>query len=144
MMNVSLLSNLRINEQLAEEQPGKKQVFLALYLSILLVLTFYQDFPLVNRIGEIGRSPIILLFPLFIFCEIAMLSKYKQVMYGSKLQKYLSAFIVYLSLISLVYLLIQFMQGTYNLGSENLLVKSVKVMIYFILILLYTRHMQLI
>jgi hypothetical protein len=91
--------------------------FLPLYLCILLVLTVYQDFPLVNRIGEIGRSPIIVLFPLFIFCEIAMLAKYKKLMLASKLQKYLLAFILYLSFVSIVYVLVQFMQGSYSFGS---------------------------
>jgi hypothetical protein len=118
--------------------------FLPLYLCILLVLTVYQDFPLVNTIGEIGRSPIIVLFPLFIFCEVAMLAKYKKVMLVSKLQKYLFAFILYLSFVSIVYVLVQFIQGNYSFGSENLLGKAVKVLIYFVLILFYIRHMQLV
>ncbi|RED54832.1 hypothetical protein [Cohnella lupini] len=118
--------------------------FLPLYLVFLLVLTVYQDFPLVNSIGEIGRSPIIVLFPLFIFCEVAMLAKHKKVMLASKLQKYLLAFIVYLSFVSIVYVLYQFMQGSYSFGSENLLGKAVKVLIYFVVILFYIRHMQLV
>jgi hypothetical protein len=122
---------------------GKKQLFLALYLSLLLVLTIYQDFPLVNLIGEIGRSPIILLFPLFLFCEIAMLAKYKKVMHTSKLQKYLFYFILYLSFVSLLYILIQYLQGNYSFGSESLLGKGIKVLTYFVLILFYIRHMQL-
>ncbi|TFE28180.1 hypothetical protein [Cohnella luojiensis] len=118
--------------------------FLPLYLVLLLVLTVYQDFPLVNTIGEIGRSPMIVLFPLFIFCEAAMLAKYKKVMHASKLQKYLFAFILYLSFVSIVYVFVQFMQGSYSFGSENLLGKAMKVLIYFILILFYIRHMQLV
>lgn len=123
---------------------SKKQFFLALYLCILLVLTFYQDFPLVNMIGEIGRSPVILLFPVFIFCEISMLAKHKKVMHTTKLQKIMFAFILYLSFISIAYILIQFLQGSYSFGSEGLLGKSVKVLIYFVLILFYIRHMQLV
>jgi hypothetical protein len=130
-------------EEIAEK-PSKRQFFLAFYLCILLVLTVYQDFPLVNMIGEIGRSPIIVLFPLFIFCEIAMLAKYKKVMLTSKLQKYLLAFILYLSFVSIVYVLVQFIQGSYNFGSENLLGKAIKVLIYFVVILFYIRHMQLV
>jgi hypothetical protein len=117
---------------------------LPVYLCILLVLTVYQDFPLVNSIGEIGRSPIIVLFPIFVFCEIAMLAKYKKVMLATKLQKYLLAFIVYLSFVSIVYVLVQFLHSSYSLGSENLLGKSIKVLIYFVLILFYIRHMQLV
>jgi hypothetical protein len=142
-VNISLQSNQTLYERLAEK-PGKGQFFLALYLCILLVLTVYQDFPLVNMIGEIGRSPIIMLFPLFIFCEIAMLAKYKKVMLGSKLQKYLLAFILYLSFVSIVYVLVQFMQGSYSFGSENLLGKAIKVLIYFVVILFYIRHLQLV
>ncbi|WP_314591373.1 hypothetical protein [Paenibacillus terrigena] len=144
MMNVALHSNPPINEELAEKQPGKGQYFLAFYLGILLLLTAYQDFPLVNKIGEIGRSPIILLLPLFIFCEIAMLAKYKRFMVAPKLQKYLFAFIVYLTFVTLGYILVQFMQGSYSFWSEGLLGKGFKVLIYFALILLYIRHMQLV
>ncbi|MEC0090685.1 hypothetical protein [Paenibacillus macquariensis] len=144
MMNESLHSNHTSNEELAGKKPSKESFFLALYLSILLVLTVYQDFPLVNTIGEIGRSPIILLLPLFIFCEIAMLSKYKRLMVVSKLQKYLFAFIVYLTFVSLGYILVQFMQGSYSFWSESLLGKGIKVLVYFALILLYIRHMQLV
>ncbi|WP_144027293.1 hypothetical protein [Paenibacillus selenitireducens] len=144
MMNVSLQSNHTINEEPAEKQPGKGRYFLAFYLSILLVLTVYQDFPLVNVIGEIGRSPIILLLPLFVFCEIAMLAKNKRFMVVSKLQKYLFAFIVYLTFVTLGYILVQFLQGSYNFWSESLLGKGIKVLIYFALILLYIRHMQLV
>lgn len=144
MMNVGLQSSHTINEELAEKQLGKGRYFLALYLTILLVLTVYQDFPLVNRIGEIGRSPIILLLPLFVFCEIAMLSKYKRFMAVSKLQKYVFAFIVYLAFVTLGYILVQFLQGSYSFWSEGLLGKGIKVLTYFVLILLYIRHMQLV
>ncbi|WP_127194730.1 hypothetical protein [Paenibacillus anaericanus] len=144
MMNMSLQNNPTTNEEVVQSQPGKGQMFLGLYLSFLLILTLYQDFPLVNSIGEIGRSPIIVLFPLFIFCEIAMLSKYKKIMTVSKLQKYILAFIIYLSFISMIYILVQFMQGSYSFGTENLLGKAMKVLIYFLVILLYIRHMQLV
>ena len=125
-------------------KPEGKSFFVALYLAFLLTLTVYQDFPLVNRIGEIGRSPVILLLPWFLLCEIAMLAKYKKVTRATKLQKYLLAFILYLSFVSLAYVLFQFLQGSYSFGSENLLVKAAKVLIYFVLILLYIRHMQLV
>ncbi|WP_373230144.1 hypothetical protein [Cohnella sp.] len=138
-----MLNNPTLHEETVEKS-GINQLFFALYLCILLVLTVYQDFPLVNMIGEIGRSPIIMLFPLFIFCEIAMLAKYKKVMLASKLQKYLLVFILYLSFVSIVYVLVQFMQGSYSFGSENLLGKAIKVLIYFVLILFYIRHMQLV
>jgi hypothetical protein len=143
MMNESLLSNHTTNIG-STKRVGKEQIFMSIYLSILLVLTVYQDLPLVNVIGEIGRSPVILLFPLFIFCEIAMLSKHKKLMNVTKLQKYLFAFIVYLSFISMIYIFVQFMQGNYSFASENLFGKAIKVLTYFTVILLYIRHMQLV
>lgn len=142
-MSQSLQSYPMIKKKSAE-RTEKEQVFLAIYLIILLVLTVYQDFPLVNIIGEIGRSPIILLFPLFVFCEIGLLAKHKRVMHGSTLQKHIFGFILYLSLITIVYLLVQFLQGSYSFGSEGLLGKGIKVLVYFVLILLYIRHMQLV
>ncbi len=142
-MSQSLQSYSMIKKKSAE-RTEKEQVFLAIYLIILLVLTVYQDFPLVNIIGEIGRSPIILLFPLFVFCEIGLLAKHKRVMHGSTLQKHIFGFILYLSLITIVYLLVQFLQGSYSFGSEGLLGKGIKVLVYFVLILLYIRHMQLV
>lgn len=144
MMNANLQKSHLIYTEQIQSQSNKAQFFLALYLVFLLLLTLYQDFPLVNQIGEIGRSPIITLFPLFIFCEIALLSKYKQVMYVSKIQKYLFTLILYLSFISMVYILVQFIQGSYSFGTENLLGKAIKVLIYFVTILLYVRHMQLV
>ncbi|WP_424767444.1 hypothetical protein [Paenibacillus sp. sgz302251] len=140
-MNVSLHGN---SEEKMTRKTAMEQSFLALYLIMLLVLTVYQDFPLVRMIGEIGRSPIILLFPIFIFCEIAMLVKHKRILNGSMLQRYLFAFIVYLSFVSIAYILYQYLQGNYSFGSESLLGKAVKVLIYFILILFYIRHMQLV
>ncbi|OMF21242.1 hypothetical protein BK133_28645 [Paenibacillus sp. FSL H8-0548] len=122
----------------------KEQLFLAIYLSLLLVLTVYQDFPLVNMIGEIGRTPIILMLPIFVFCEIALLARHKRVTHGSMLQKYMLGFILYLSFITIAYLLVQFLQGSYSFGSESLLGKGIKVLVYFVLILLYIRHMQLV
>ncbi len=121
-----------------------EQSFLSVYLVFVLLLTIYQDFPLANMIGEIGRTPIVLLFPVFVFCEIALLAKHKKITNGSKLQSYIFFFILYLSFVSLLYIFIQYMHGVYGFGSEGLLGKAVKVIIYFVLILLYIRHMQLI
>jgi hypothetical protein len=142
-MNTGLLRNSDRGITV-QRQSGNGGVFLGIYLCILLVLTFYQDFPLVNMIGEIGRSPIIVLFPLFIFCEIAQLSKHKRITNTSKVQKHMTWLILYLSIVSMAYVLIQFMQGNYSFVGVNLLSKSIKVLTYFIVILLYIRHMALI
>jgi len=130
--------------RLNSRRDGLRQAFLAGYLVLLLLLTVYQDFPLVRVIGEIGRTPIVLLFPLFLLCEIALLARNKKITHWSRLHTYLFGFILYLAFVSLVYILIQYMSGAYSFGSENLLGKCVKVLIYFLLILLYVRHIQLV
>ncbi|WP_040951877.1 hypothetical protein [Gorillibacterium massiliense] len=137
---------LKLVRPLAPAKPaiGLERLALALYACLLLAVTVYQDFPLANSIGEIGRSPMVLFTPLFVFCEIAMLSKHKRVLHVSKLQKYLFGFILYLLFVSMAYVLVQFLQGSYSFGSENLLGKAVKVLFYFTLILLYVRHVQLV
>jgi hypothetical protein len=130
--------------RLSSREAGLRHAFLAGYLVVLLLLTVYQDFPLVRMIGEIGRTPIVLLFPLFLLCEISLLAKHKRITHWSKLHTYLLGFILYLALVSLIYIMIQYMGGSYSFGSENLLGKGVKVLIYFLLILLYIRHIQLV
>ncbi|QAY67212.1 hypothetical protein [Paenibacillus protaetiae] len=139
--------NLRmLTSRPAEEGTGRgglSKLLLSAYLCFMLLLTVYQDFPLANAIGEIGRSPIILMLPVFLFCEAAMLAKHKRVVLGTPFQKYLAAFICYLWVISLIYIFAEFLKGTYSFGSENLLGKAVKVLIYFVVILLYIRHMSL-
>ncbi|MBD2848587.1 hypothetical protein IDH44_25695 [Paenibacillus sp. IB182496] len=127
----------------AGERTRARQPIYALYLAVLLVLTVYQDFPLVNRIGEIGRTPIILLAPVFVFCELALLARHKRIADLTRLQRQLLGFLAYLAVISCLYVFGQFLQGTYAYGSENILVKAVKVGIYLVLILLYVRHVTL-
>ncbi|OUS75398.1 hypothetical protein B1748_18170 [Paenibacillus sp. MY03] len=129
---------------LDSRRDGLRHAFLAGYLFVLLLLTVYQDFPLVKIIGEIGRTPIVLLFPVFLLCEIAMLAKHKRITNWTRFHTYMFGFILYLALVSLVYILVQYMGGAYSFGSENLLGKGVKVLIYFLLILLYVRHIQLV
>ena len=85
-----------------------------------------------------------LLFPLFLLCEIALLAKNKRITHWSRLHTYLFGFILYLAVVSLVYILIQYLNGAYSFGSEDLLGKCIKVLIYFLLIFLYVRHIQLV
>ncbi|MCU6707968.1 hypothetical protein M6D81_04510 [Paenibacillus sp. J5C_2022] len=129
---------------IAARKQGMEHSFLAAYFVLLLLFTVYQDFPLVTMIGEIGRTPIVALLPVFVFCEVALLVKHKAIKGGTRLQAYVFGFIVYLSAISLAYILVNYLMGQYSFGSEALLAKGVKVLIYFILILLYIRHVQLV
>ncbi|PZD97729.1 hypothetical protein DNH61_00230 [Paenibacillus sambharensis] len=118
-----------------------RQLLFSVYLMFLLVMTVYQDFPLVNMVGEIGRTPVILMLPVFLGCELLLLSRHKRLVYMTKLQKYMTLFVIYITVVSLLYVYIHFLLGSYTYGSENLLSKAVKIIIYLVLILLYIRHL---
>jgi|GEM_PF-950873 hypothetical protein len=112
------------------------------YLSFLLLLTVYQDFPLKNIIGEIGRTPIIMMMPVFLMDELHQLLSTRKVRLDTTMQKALLLFVLYLFFVSIVYVYVQFLQSNFTFGSENILVKAIKGMVYFVLILLYVRHMH--
>ena len=70
------------------------------FLFFILLLSVYQDFPLVNVFGKIARSPIVFLTPLLLLYLLK----------NSKIQisvytKYLTFYILYLIIITIIYLL---------------------------------------
>lgn len=117
-----------------------KKIFLFIYLTFILLLTIYQDLPLVNYIGEIGRTPMVLLFPIFLLTEIFYLVKKRKLVY-SKFHYYFVLYFLAVCFISLVYSLFAFISGNYSFLGENILVKSIKGLIYLLLIILYIRHL---
>lgn len=119
------------------------KILLIMYYVVLLVLTVYQDFTLATHFGEIFRTPIILLLPLFLFCEILILSKMKMFTI-TKLQLYLLVYICCLTVISTIYVLWQYFNGMYGFLNEDFFAKSLKGIVYFLLILLYMRHLYFI
>ncbi|WP_127531960.1 hypothetical protein [Paenibacillus kobensis] len=122
---------------------SRQEAFLCwAYLCFLLLLTIYQDFPLKNMIGEIGRTPIIMMMPVFAASEVHLLLRSKKLRLETGMQKNMLLFVLYLAFVSLTYVMVQYMQANFALGSEKLLVKAIKVLIYFLLILLYVRHMH--
>ena len=99
----------------------------------LLLLAIYQDFPLVNVFGEIARSPIIFLTPLMLL-YLLMLQKITISSYA----KYFIYYILYLILITLLYLVIVFcINGSFLVLGENILIKSVKLLVYPISALIF-------
>jgi hypothetical protein len=120
-----------------------KKTLLNVYLFILLIFTMYQDFIGLNYIGEIGRTPIFWLIPIFVLIEFLSYVKMGSLQI-SKFQKYFLFFIIYITFISMFYTLANFFFNGYVFLGENLLNKSVKGIMYLILILLYIRHIHLI
>lgn len=112
-----------------------------MYITILLFLATYQDFFLVNIVGEIGRSPIFLLLPFFIIGEILNI-KYRKIKW-TKLQKYLCLYIIYTFVIGTIYVLIYFLKGVYVYLNEDILFKFMKGQVYLIIIFLFYRHCYL-
>ncbi|MDG1384969.1 MAG: hypothetical protein P8P50_05460 [Flavobacteriaceae bacterium] len=103
------------------------------FLFFILILSVYQDFPLVNVFGEIARSPIVFLTPLLLLYLLK----------NSKIQisvytKYLIFYILYLIIITIIYLLWIFItkQQLFFLG-ENIVTKSMKMAVYPLTILIY-------
>ncbi len=100
---------------------------------IVLLLALYQDFPLVNFFGEIARSPIIFLtIPMLVY--ILMYQK----LILSKYTRYLIYYIIYVLIISLLFIPIVY----YNNGSlvalkANIIVKMIKLFVYPLCILIF-------
>jgi hypothetical protein len=117
-----------------------KKFFINLYLFLLLFLITYQDFPAVNYIGAIGRSPILLLVPIFICTELFLFFKHKSFRL-TKIQKVFSIYLVYIIFISLVYILILSLTKGYYFLDENIVIKGIKGLTYYLLIFLFIRHM---
>lgn len=98
---------------------------------IVLFAAIYQDFPLYNYIGEIGRSPIILLTPfmlVYIFSNKSI-----------KISKYVEAFIKYLLycfLVSLIFIIITYIHyESFVVLDENIILKTLRMSVYPLVIL---------
>lgn len=101
---------------------------------IVLFAAIYQDFPLYKMIGEIGRSPILLLIP---FMLLYLLSN-KTI----KFSNYVVHFLKYLFCvfgISIVFLIITYIHyGTVLILDENIILKTLKMGVYpMVIIILY-------
>ncbi len=103
----------------------------------------YQDFFLVNMVGEIARSPIFLFLPIFIFTELyeLFIKKNENITY---IQKTFFLYIVGVSFIGAIYVLYLIFKGQYYFLDENLFIKFIKGQLYLIIIWLYLRHSYLI
>lgn len=104
-----------------------KQV--VIYL-IVIFAAIYQDFPLHNFIGEIGKSPVILLVP---FMLVYILSN-RTIKFSNYTVYYLK-YLLYSFIISGVFLLISYIDNkTLVILDENIIIKTVKMSVYPIVI----------
>ena len=105
----------------------------SVFLFFILLISVYQDFPLVNVFGEIARSPMVFLTPLLLLYLLK----------NSKIQisvytKYLIFYILYLITITTIYLLwVLITKQQLSFLGENIIIKSVKMAIYPLTILIY-------
>ena len=104
-----------------------KQVIIYL---IVIFAAIYQDFPLHNLVGEIGKSPVILLTP-FMLVYILSNKTIKFSNYSIDFLKYL----LYTILISVVFLVISYVHyETLVVLDENIIIKTLKMSVYPIVI----------
>lgn len=100
-----------------------KQVFIYL---IVLFAAIYQDFPLFNLIGEIGKSPMVLLSPLMLLYILSNRTV-KLSGYAVHFMKY----IVYCFLISLIFLAVTYIHyETFEILDEHIVRKTLKMSVY--------------
>ena len=89
---------------------------------IILFAAIYQDFPLYNYIGEIGRSPIILLTPFM----LAYIFSNKNVIVSKYVEAFIK-FLLYCFLISTVFIAVTFIHyESLVILDENIILKRWK------------------
>lgn len=104
----------------------KKQIVPILFFLMILFLATYQDSPLMNNFGEIARSPIVFFSP---FMLIYILS-HKKIIF-SKYLSYWISYLIYLFFLSMACLyLIKILNGSLEVFYENLLIKTLKMLVY--------------
>lgn len=121
-----------------------KSTLYSIYLSFLIFLSTLQDLPLVNYFGEIGRNPIIFFLPIFLLFELKFLR------YPIR-SKFLAINIIFFVFI-LLYLIVSgvnvvwWYYNTHSLFAlgENVIIKTFKVLLYYISLFLFLRHVYFI
>jgi len=108
----------------------KTKVF---FIVLFLILTMYQDFPLINVFGEIARSPVFLMgLPMLVY-----ILSFKKILISKYLQ-YLIFYLIYILCISCLYLPgVMLYNQSFTYLDENLIIKAVKSITYMFLILVY-------
>lgn len=116
-----------------------------IFLLILLIVFFasWQDFFLADVLGELFRSPTILLIPLFLLIEIAFVSKQRAVATGAAFKKvnnfFLQFHVLYIVVTFFAILVWIFQGNPMSYLGENIIVKAIKILSYFTLLWLVFR-----
>ncbi|WCM41191.1 hypothetical protein MG290_09500 [Flavobacterium sp. CBA20B-1] len=106
-----------------------KQVIIYL---IVFFAAIYQDFPLYNYVGEIGRSPIVLLSPFM----LAYILSNKHIIVSKYVEAFIK-FLLYCFLISVVFITVTYIHyETFVILEENIILKTLKMSVYPIVILI--------
>jgi hypothetical protein len=119
------------------------KLFFQIYFTVVLFLTIYQDFFMGIFIGEIGRGAIILSLPFIIGVELYFFYKKKGIVF-TKLQKYFFLIIIYIFILGVLYCIFLYMKGSYVLLGENVFVKNLKMLTYYLIAFFYMRHIYFI
>ena len=91
-------------------------------LFFVLLISIYQDFPLINYFGEIARTPVIFVTPFLLLYFL----KNKKI-YVSEYSKIFIIYILYLILISCIYtIFVVLKKQTIYIFDENILIKNIK------------------
>lgn len=108
----------------------KTKVF---FITLFLILTIYQDFPLINVFGEIARSPVFLMaLPMLMY-----IFSFKKVLISKYLQ-YLIYYLIYILCITCLYLpCVMIYNESFSFLDQNLIVKAIKSSTYMLLIIVY-------
>ncbi|MDO4728331.1 MAG: hypothetical protein Q4B43_04915 [Bacteroidota bacterium] len=100
---------------------------------IIIFCAIYQDSPLFNLLGEIGRSPIVILCPLMLL----YLMSHKNLTI-SKYTTYFVKYILYLFLITVIFLVVAvYHNDSVEILGENIIVKTFKMMMYPLVALIF-------
>jgi hypothetical protein len=123
--------------------------FLSVIILLFVFLTTWQDFYLVNTFGEIFRSPIILLSPLFLFNEFFYLPQNR--FYRKKRHHSFNQINIFFIILHALFIFVTFF--TFLLWifkgkeliflNENVIIKAIKVLFYYTLFWLIFRSSYL-
>src|SRR5690606_22464599 len=104
----------------------KKQIKPILFFILILFFATYQDFPLVNRFGEIARSPMVFVAPFM----LVYIFSHKKIVF-SKYLSYWISYVLYLTILSFICLyIVKTINGSIYVFYENLFIKTLKMLVY--------------
>ncbi|MFA5864139.1 MAG: O-antigen ligase family protein [Phycisphaerae bacterium] len=120
-----------------------KSALVSFYFFVLLFGATVQDLPSFFLFGEIGRSPIFLLLPVFLLVEFYLLFKNRTIRLKGKIEPcalFIAVWLLFISLAYMLYFLI--IDRPVVLYNDTLLSKGIKISVYWVVILLFVRQLR--